>query len=127
MAAITPVVTALNYPNKGCHKIVWETLTTTNTLGTGVQLPVSNDKTVSAVGTFGAALIFAIEGSNDSTNGTDGTWYNLADPQGTVIALNVTGEMEVVLENPLWIRPNRVSGGDGSSDVDVIITTRGAK
>ena len=87
-------------------------------VGVGVEAFRYIDKTaqsyVSGVGgQFGASSLF-IEGSNDSTNGQNGNWIYVHDPQGGDIQLSVTsGQIETLLENPRWVRP-RVGTGTGS-------------
>lgn len=62
---------------------------------------------------FGTSSLF-VEGSNNSTTGSDGAWNYLTDPQGTNLQLNASsGMIEAVLENPRWIRP-RVGTGTAS-------------
>ena len=113
MATIAAV---LNGPsNDGIIEVVWETLTTTNRPGDGVQLARAPDKTVQVLGTFGASASIAIEGSND--DGT--TWFACHDITNTVITLSVAGAV-LVIENPKLIRPV-LSNGDGSTDVDVYL------
>ena len=101
--------------NDGLIEVVWETLTTTNRPGQGVQLARAPDKTVQALGTFGASASIAIEGSNDE--GT--TWFSCHDITNTVITLSAAGGA-LIIENPKMIRPV-LSNGDGSTDVDVYI------
>lgn len=69
------------------------------------------DKTVHCTGTFSSAVV-TIQGSNDGTN-----WVTLADPQGNALTFSAAG-MEVILENPLHLRPT-TSGGSGA-DIDVV-------
>ena len=113
MATIAAVLTGPS--NDGLIEVVWETLTTTNRPGSGVQLARAPDKTVQVFGTFGASASIAIEGSND--DGT--TWFACHDITNTVITLSVAGAV-LVIENPKLIRPV-LSNGDGSTDVDVYL------
>ncbi len=98
-------------------KVLWETLTETDSKGIGAQVLDFPDKTVHITGNFGGAAI-AIEGSNNSTNGIDGDWKILTDPQGTTLS-KTQESVESIREDPLWIRPN-VTGG-AAVDVDVTI------
>jgi len=75
------------------------------------------DRTVQILGTFGAGGSVSIEGSN---NGSD--WVVLTDPQGNSIS-KTTGSMEMVAETPRYIRP-RVTAGDGTTDITVIVFAR---
>ena len=110
------IIGVLNGPsNDGIIEVVWETLTTTNRPGDGVQLARAPDKTVQVFGTFGASASIAIEGSND--DGT--TWFACHDITNSVITLSAAGAV-LVIENPKLIRPV-LSNGDGSTDVDVYL------
>ena len=113
MVTIAAVLTGPT--NDGLIEVVWETLTTTNRPGSGVQLARVPDKTVQVLGTFGASASIAIEGSND--DGT--TWFPCHDITNTVITLSAAGGT-LIIENPKQIRPV-LSNGDGSTDVDVHI------
>ena len=113
MATIPAVLTGPS--NDGIIEVVWETLTTSNRPGSGVQLARAPDKTVQAFGTFCASASVAMEGSND--DGT--TWFPCHDITNTVITLSAAGGV-LVIENPKMIRPV-LSNGDGSTDVDVYL------
>ncbi|KKK57679.1 hypothetical protein LCGC14_3052050 [marine sediment metagenome] len=118
MAVVPIVPTKLS---RGSHKWVWETLLNGDTGG-----PLDPDgggstfadKTVHVKGTFGVGGNVIIEGSNDGV-----TWVTLTDPQGTALNTITTETLEAILENPLYIRP-RVSAGDGTTDLDVILAGR---
>ena len=113
MATIAAV---LNGPsNDGIIEVVWETLTTTNRPGQGVQLARAPDKTVQIFGTFGTNASIAIEGSNDEGV----TWFLCHDITNTVIALTAASGA-LIVENPKMIRPV-LTNGDGSTDIDVYI------
>lgn len=101
----------------GVATVTWATLTETNTTGQGVRVAHFADRTVQMVGTFGGAAV-ALQGSNDSTDGSNGTWGTLTDPQGNNISKSAAA-MSVVMENPLWVRP-LVTGGSGVN-VNVIL------
>lgn len=110
MATITHANVAL--PNVNVQVVKWETLTTTNDVGDGVEMSAWPDRAVQVVGTFGAGGTLAIEGSIDGTNYTV-----LTDPQGN--ALNITStKIEAVTELVRYIRPS-VEAGDGTTDLDV--------
>ena len=113
MATIAAVLTGPT--NDGLIEVVWETLTTTNRTGAGVQLARAPDKTVQVFGIFGASAAIAIEGSND-----DGaTWFPCHDITNTVITLSAASGV-LVIENPKLIRPV-LANGDVSTDIDVYI------
>jgi hypothetical protein len=85
--------------------------------GARVTLTDFPDRTVQIVGTFGAGGSVNFEGSN---NGTD--WAVLTDPQGNPIT-KTAAAMEFVTETPRYVRP-RVTGGDGTTDLSVILFAR---
>jgi len=101
----------------GVRVTKWETVTNGDT---GAQLNVADlpDKTVQVIGTFGTGGSINIEGSNDGTN-----WEILTDIAGSAITLTAAG-MRTITENPLYMRPN-VTAGDGSTDLDVLVVSRG--
>lgn len=111
MATITP--TRAEHPGPS-YLLTWETMGNDDT-GTAVKIPGAADKTVTVTGTFGGATV-TLQGSNDNTN-----WFTLTDPQGNDIAFTAAG-MEIIMENPLWIRAITV-GGSGT-DVDVLVLAR---
>jgi hypothetical protein len=76
------------------------------------------DKTVTVTGTFGASGSVTLQGSNDGS-----IWHTLVDPQGNDLTFTAAG-IEQVLENPLYLRPI-VTVGDGTTDLDVILSCKG--
>lgn len=86
-------------------------------VGKGLRLPSFPDKTVVIRGTFGTGGTLIMEGSNNSTDGLDGNWIQLADVQGNALSKTASA-IEVIQENPLWIRP-RVTAGDADTDIAV--------
>jgi hypothetical protein len=123
MGTITPVPSQIKIgAMKKGHKIVWETLTTTNPTGIGIRNPIEGDKTVQVTGNFAGSASLGIQGSNDSTDGADGVWFSLEGPGDSALAFTAAGG-DVIKENPAWIRPN-MSSGNGSSDLDVTIVSR---
>jgi len=98
----------------------YETITTANTTGAPIQMAEYADRTIHVKGTFGAAATIVWEGSNDGV-----TYVTLTDPQGN--ALSKTAEaIETVMEVTRFARPRLASGGDGSTDIDVIVLLRRA-
>lgn len=76
------------------------------------------DRNVSVLGTFGAGGTLLIEGSNNG-----GTNYHTLNDQSDN-ALSVTAaKNETIIQVPELTRP-RVSAGDGTTDLTVIITCR---
>lgn len=73
-------------------------------------------KSVQVSGTFGTGGNVVIEGSNDGT-----TYASLSDTAGNALATITAAAIEDIAENTVYLRP-RVSNGDGSTDLDVIIT-----
>ena len=74
-------------------------------------------KTVQVSGTFGSGGSINLEGSNDGT-----TWAILDDKDGAAITLTAAGMVAVdPTQVPLHIRPH-VTAGDGTTDLDVILT-----
>lgn len=123
MAAITPSKPV--YTEVKIVTLSWLLMTTTNTEGIGVRYPAYADRTVQLTGTLGGGTpIWGVEGSLDSTNGVDGTWGSLKDTSGNDVALNVIGEIVTIVQNPTWIRPKRVSGGDGTTSLNVYLQMR---
>lgn len=77
------------------------------------------DKTIQAVGIFGAAGSVACEGSNDS----GANWFAMTAPNtGSVIALTAAGQ-SAVTEAMIWTRPH-VTAGDGTTTLVVTMFFR---
>jgi hypothetical protein len=72
------------------------------------------DKSAQVTGIFGAGGSLAIEGSNDGAN-----WAPLSDPQGNDLNF-ATAKIEMITEATLYVRP-RVAGGDGTTNLSVIL------
>lgn len=79
---------------------------------------VFSDKTVQVTGTFGVGGNVIIEGSNSNAS-----YKPLNDPQGTPLSTITDETVSTILENPADIKP-RVSAGDGTTDLTVIIVGR---
>ena|ERR1700693_1299568 len=94
-----------------CVLVEWLAMGNTD-IGIGVISSDLSDKTVQMDGSFSSATA-TLEGSNDSTDGTDGTWFVIRDATSTPLQLT-SGNVFEILENPLWIRP-RISGGISAS------------
>lgn len=119
MAVRSPVFTP--YEDINLYKVTWSgLLQSSSDTGGGVGLPNYMDRTVQLKGTLGTGGAITMEGSNDG--GT--TWGALTDPQGNSLVLDAVGELEAIAELPEMIRP-RVSAGDGSTDLTVIVFMRG--
>lgn len=96
--------------------ITW-TLLDSDDSGAPVELVDYPDKTATITGTFGAAGSITLQGSNDGTN-----WFALTDGQGNNITKTAAG-MELIIENPRYIRP-LVTAGDGTTSLTVKILCR---
>lgn len=75
------------------------------------------DRTVQIGGTFGTGGSITLQGSNNGSQ-----WDALTDPQGNAITKTAAG-LEVVAENPRYVRPI-VTAGDGSTSLSVRIWAR---
>lgn len=75
------------------------------------------DRSVQFSGAFGVGGTVILEGSNDKTN-----WFQLNDASLTLISATAA-KLKQVLETTLWVRP-RVTAGDGSTAIDVVIFAR---
>lgn len=85
--------------------------------GDALTLPFYADKTVQILGTFGSGGTIVIEGSNDGTN-----YATLTDPSDNALSKGAAS-IETIMQNPLYIRP-RVTAGDGTTNLTVIIACR---
>lgn len=117
-----------SYPKTGItnvKKVLWEGLDGDDT-GRPVRLGKYSDKTVhifSPTGAHGSATTI-LQGSNDPKANPDhadhanAKWVVLTDAQGNAIS-KTADAIEVIEENPEWIRPSQ-SGGT-ASDVTVAL------
>lgn len=100
-------------------KFSWETLTTTNRDGEPIKFTEYADRSVQAIGTFGAGSpSISWQGSNDG--GT--TWAALTDESGNTIALTAAG-IEGISAITELARPY-LTGGDGTTDIDIHVICR---
>lgn len=105
--------------NKGQYVYTWTGLLNGDD-GVWIEIPDKSDMTISVLGTFGVGGTLLFEGSNDKTNEVV-----LSDPQGAALSFTAVG-VRVIQENPRFIRP-RVSAGDGTTDLTLIINAVGPK
>jgi len=93
--------------------------------GQPIAIPDFSDKTMQIFGTFGSGGSVTMEGSNDprviSAPGS-AVWFTLVDPQANAITKTSAGG-EVILENPIWIRPN-CTAGDGTTALTINIAAK---
>lgn len=113
-------VPTIDYKPSGQHNavlITWSGVLNGDD-GTPFEHADFGDKTVQFQGTAGAGLSVNLEGSNDGSN-----WVVLTDPQGNAITKVAVSTLEVVAENPRFIRP-RVTAGDGSTNLTITVFGR---
>jgi len=115
MATITGVQSAIN---NSAQQVLWETITTTNNVGSGIELSSHADRSFHAVGNFGTGGTIDIEGSNDGTN-----WALLKDPFGTDLQLTSAAPLASLTEATRYVRPS-LSAGTGGVDLDVYMYAR---
>lgn len=77
----------------------------------------SGDRVVQVLGTFGAGGTVIIEGSTDG-----GNWFQLRDPSMSLISFTSAG-LKAITESVPILRP-RVTAGDGTTNLTVMISTR---
>lgn len=119
---VAPTITQLS---QNAKRVSWEALDYVDPTpgpedyyqGSAIAVGDYADVSVQVMGTFGTATVL-LEGSNDG--GT--TYTTLNDPQGNALTFT-TAKIEQVLEPMSLIRP-RVSVGDESMDVDVVLFMR---
>ena len=85
--------------------------------GSAVELVDYADKTATITGTFGAGGTIVLQGSNDNSN-----WFTLTDAQTGAIS-KTAAAMEIIVENPRYVRPS-VTAGDGTTSLTVQICCR---
>lgn len=88
--------------------------------GQPIELANFADRSVQVIGVFGSGGNARIEGSLDGIN-----YAPLTDPQGNSLDIN-TAKIEAISELARWIRP-RVTAGDGSTSITVIMLLKGNK
>lgn len=84
--------------------------------GEPVRLAVYSDRSIQVAGTFGGASV-TIGGSNDGV-----TYHALHDTQGNAMTLT-EGALQQIVELPVFLKP-RVFGGDGTTQIKVILAGR---
>lgn len=84
--------------------------------GEPVRLAVYSDRSIQVAGTFGGASV-TIGGSNDGA-----TYHALTGTDGQTLTLTA-GTLRQVVELPVFIKP-RVFGGDGTTDITVVLAGR---
>jgi hypothetical protein len=123
VAIVSPTFSKARSQDGGIDAVVitWTGIGNGST-GKPVKRPALADKTIQVEGTFGAGGSATLEGSNDSTIGTDGNFHALTDPQGNTIAIAAPG-IKQVTEATLWIQPH-VTAGDVTTSLNVTVVAR---
>jgi len=85
--------------------------------GAPVEIVGYADRSIQFSGTFGAGGTIQVEGSNNGT-----AWHILTNPQGDDIQ-ETSGALQAIMELPRFIRP-RVSGGDGTTNLQAILLAK---
>lgn len=118
MAAVTPQVVANPVaPDSDVAIWLWEAITTTNTVGTGVKVSEYKELTMQAIGNFSGSATISLQGSIDGTN-----YATLPEYDGTAATLAAAG-ITGSPASPLYVRP-AIASGDGSADIDVYLVAR---
>ena len=84
--------------------------------GEPVRLAVYSDRSIQVTGTFGGASV-TIGGSNDGI-----TYHALTSTDGESLTLT-SGALKQIVELPVFLKP-RVFGGDGTTNLKVILSGR---
>jgi len=109
---------------KGVIRATWETLAASGTPGAPFEAPNYPDKTVTVNGTFDGVTV-TLEGSNALP--TASQWHTLHDQSDNNLDFAAAGA-SVIVENPIYIRPNFTTATAGhTTDLDVIIVCRRTK
>jgi len=88
--------------------------------GEPVQFGGAPDRSVHVFGNFSGVASIIIQGSNDGLN-----WFTLTNPLGGDLIFTADGG-KAITELTRHVRPV-VSGGDGSTDLDVVLCMGTAK
>lgn len=90
-------------------------LQSSSDVGAGLHVGNVDGLTAQLIGTLGTGGEVTMQGSNDGSS-----WGTLQDPAGAPVIIDAIGDMFLIGNRPLYIRPS-VTGGDGDTDVDVIM------
>ena len=113
MATIAPTIETID--NTNTKVVTWSSLTTTDSEGDPISLVEWGDRCVQGVLT-GTTATLELQGSNDGTN-----WATLTDVHDTALSIIVDGNLYQVAEVPIYVRPAITGGGDGTTDIDVVL------
>lgn len=115
MATVAPVTTFPFETSLDVAVTTWAPMAQ-NDDGEAVRLAVYSDRSIQVAGTFGGASV-TIGGSNDGE-----TYHALTDTQGNALTLT-SGSLKQIVELPIYLKP-RVFGGDGTTNLKVILSGR---
>lgn len=122
MATVSAVISEVRAFQENAHSIVWGPLTTTNDVGSAVEMPGSYIRSIQFEGTFGAGGTIVLQGSNEAT---PTNWQTLSDVQGNDIS-KTSADLEQCQDVSRWVRP-KVTAGDGTTSLTatMILVRRG--
>lgn len=103
------------------YMYLWEALTTTDLDGSWLETGMLGDMTVQVIGSFTGVPTLTMQGSNDPA--ASKVAVTLTDPAAVAITFTAAGGSQI-LENYRFTRP-LLSGGDGSTDIDVYLMAKG--
>lgn len=115
MATVAPVTTFPFETSLDVAVTTWAPLAADDD-GEPVRLAVYSDRAIQLTGVFGGASV-TIGGSNDGE-----TYHALHDTSGATMTLT-EGNLQQIVELPIYIKP-RVFGGDGTTNLKVILSGR---
>lgn len=115
MATVPPVTTFPFESSSDVAVTTWAQLAA-NDDGEPVRLAVYSDRSIQVTGTFGGASV-TIGGSND------GVTYHALNDTGSEPLTLTAGALKAIVELPVFIKP-RVFGGDGTTNINVILAGR---
>ena len=115
MATVDPVTSWPYETSRDVAVTTWSSMLKDDD-GGPVRLAVYSDRSIQLTGTFGGASV-TIGGSNDGI-----TYHALSTPAGDALTLSAAGLYQI-LELPVFIKP-RVFGGDGTTNINVILAGR---
>lgn len=115
MATVVPVTTFPFETSLDVAVTTWAPMAA-NDDGEPVRLAVYSDRSIQILGTFGGASV-TIGGSNDGVN-----YHALTSTDSNALTLTAAALKQIV-ELPIFIKP-RVFGGDGTTNLSVILAGR---
>lgn len=104
--------------------ITWDAkgIKTADRTSSPIRAPGAADRTLQAFGTWGASAALTVQGSNQR-EAAPANWFTVHKSDGAAFTLTADGG-DVILENCLQVRVI-LADGDSSTDIDIIVTTRG--